>query len=199
MNWIGEYDPGYAHWKEALLSRGLGQIMRIRNAETYEARYQLVQGRTPRPDIDREFIMASLVDNALGGNGYHEILNDMTLEQANEASKIPLAAEPDRGPMEAWKWAYGPFFANCYFFYENRFLRQSAYVIWDKDRLALWGLFKGRRQDFIELENAYAPSREAKEAQWESQEARRKIYQEGGRGWWSPNDSSRIQWPEDQR
>lgn len=200
IDWVNDYYTGDASWKEALLSRGLAQIKMIEHARTYEARYGLVQGQTPCPDFDQEFLVAPLLSAYMDDNGYAVELENMTLEQARESSKNPSFSEPDDGPIVAWKWAYGDWYANCYFFSENWFFRQRAYVMWDMDRLALWGLFKIRRADISkEIDYASEPSPAAEEEQLKSYEARSEIYKNGGRGWWSPDDLSRIEWPEDRR
>ncbi|KAL8739860.1 MAG: hypothetical protein Q9190_007378 [Brigantiaea leucoxantha] len=196
IDWTDDYATGDASWKESLLSQGLARIKMMGNARTYEARYHLVQGQTPCPDFDDEFLVEGLSSEVMDGNDYAEELNDMTLEQARESSKTPLFPEPDDGPIVAWKWAYGNWYANCYFFSKNWFMRQRAYVMWDMDRLAFWGLFKSHRADFSELfDYAYEASSVAIEEARKSWEARSEIYVNGGRGWWSPNDLSRIEWP----
>ncbi|KAL9611293.1 MAG: hypothetical protein Q9167_004057 [Letrouitia subvulpina] len=157
----------------------------IGNARTYEARYRLVQGQTPCPDFDRKFFVTPLLSAYMDDNGYVEELENMTLEQARESSKNPLSSEPDDGPIVAWKWAYGGWYANCYIFAENWFFRQRAYVMWDIDRLALWGLFQSCRADVSEaIGRAYELSSTAEEEQRKSYEARSEIYKNGGRGWW---------------
>lgn len=71
--------------------------------------------------------------------------------------------------------------------------------MWDRDRLlALWGLFKTRRADVSEeFNSAYEASLAAEEEQLQSHNARSD--EKGSRGWWSPDDLSRIEWPEHRR
>lgn len=68
--------------------------------------------------------------------------------------------------------------------------------MWDFDRLAKWGLldYDWRSLPYEEPPNDTEQRRREGEME-ESFRARRKIWNRGGRGWWSPGDESRVVWP----
>lgn len=196
VDWVSDYWTGEAGWKEALLSRGLAQIMAMKNARDYAVQYDLVQGQGSRPDFDGEFLAEGLMRTSLDDNDCFKEPEDLTLEQIRESSISPLSPEPDDGPYEAWKWLFGHKYISRYFLGETWFLRQRAYVMWDSDRMALWSILKDQRADiFQKFQYAYQPSLDAISKQNQSYEERSVIYEEGGRGWWDFNDHSRIEWP----
>ncbi len=122
----------------------------------------------------------------------------MTLEQAKSVSRKPSYLESDDGPIEAWKWAYEESFASRYFYPHNWVFRQRAYVMWDRDRLLHWNLFTTRRADLPpELDDAFRPTPAMEEEERISKRARSEAYINGGTGWWSVDDLSKVEWLED--
>lgn len=77
------------------------------------------------------------------------------------------------------------------FLHENATLRECAYVLWDEARLRrlehrLWEDIWGERQP--------EPTEEENDEMLESFEERSRIWREGGRGYWSVGNTSRIVW-----
>ena len=198
IEWIIDYYVGDPSWKEALISQGLAKITEMKNAKTYEARSKLTNCKDRYcPDLNDSFLVQALFEGFMDDNGVAEELENMTMAQAKEASKSASYIEPDQGPFEAWKWAYEKCYANCYFYSENWFFRQRAYVMWNSARLASWGLFETRREDISqEINDAWRPNQAAEEEQAESLRLRKDIHSRGGRGWWSRDDHSKISWPD---
>ena len=205
IEWAAEWSVGWVHdftsadssYQEVLLSRGLDELYKLRNAQTYEERHALLSEESCGPDTDDCFLVTGLAYRHIVNNGVPEQLRNLTLEQAKRAARKPSYVELDDGPFEAWKWAYETRWANSYFHHYNWIFRQRAYVMWDRNRLALWKLFETRRSDLPqELDGAYRPSPELVESELVSRHLRSEVYLSGGTGWWSADDTSKVQWPE---
>ena len=177
-------------WTEFYLLLGLSRLHQLFNTSTFDERCQLFKSRKGCP-----------------GNSISAGLGDMRrIQEKQESGKnqTDLTVDPlftesamgnDRGPEKAWRWgtiANGLFRAAG----PQRTLRRRGYVMWDFARLAAWDLLD---HDWhrIPCEEPIGPSRRSKPTvdRFNSWTARRKIWERGGRGWWSPGDESRVVWP----
>ena len=200
VRWVDDYDPVGVAYKQALLSRGLAGIQAIRNAQSYDDRYDILQGSSlGRPDEDYNFLFHGLeVEDDHPSNNAK--LRDISLVEVRSQVKAPVAAENDDGPLEAWKWANACHTARYHFEPGNYFFRQRAYVMWDSRRLSLWGLLSMLRRDTPEEWNhAHTAGRRTIIAQEKSIQERNKTYEQGGLGWWDINDDTRLVFPSDRK
>jgi len=105
----------------------------------------------------------------------------------------PANEDTDRGPYEAWRAANSDrWLEDSCMFSEAAWLRERAYVFWDADRLRSWqpGGFGDDPGDCPR-----ECTEEEVDEMRESFRERSKIWQKGGRGYWSWDDTSRIVWP----
>ena len=191
MNYLDDWDARYDYWKEHYLSLGLACLRQIVNTSAFDDRCHLLKALKGGPG-------PSLYD-ALSAQGYGNGLPDLAdYTEEDERVHIPaqLAVDGDKGPREAWRWAYeGNQNEYWYNISEQGSLRQRGYVMWDFARLAQWGLLK-HEWDGLPCEpfNTEDYCRRRGEMR-DSFEARHKIWCRGGRGWWNAGDEGRIKWP----
>jgi hypothetical protein len=123
--------------------------------------------------------------------------DDATLAEYTDKDLAVLFPDPDKedddkGPFEAWRVAYKDLSRSAWVMLGNTGLRERAYVLWDQDRLLRYNmleLFENAPKDLelLTAEDGY-------DNMLESFEERSNIWQEGGRGYWSADDKSRIVW-----
>ena len=186
-------------YKKSYVARGLEYIHRLITANTYGARYNILEERDPRP---RE---SGRLRNHLSDVMRLQIEDDgVPLEDYTEELKTlhigpPFLSDSDSGPMEAWRWANSKSSKGEFYFREDhRPLRQRGYVMWDVKRLLNWKLLEQPVEDVIAPRHVGYPERLRREAergeQRESFKERSRIWMHGGRGWWAPGDESHIRW-----
>lgn len=181
----------YNWCKDTHLSFGLGYLRSVIDASTYDGRCKFLKA-------DRDGASSSIYD-ALTNQGYGDEIPDLegyTVEDERAQFSAQLAFDSDKGPKDAWRWAYEDYSVSQWYNSSPQgFLRQRGYVMWDSARLGEWGLLDHDWQDlpckWVSSEEDDRSRREMRE----SFEARQKIWSRGGRGWWSPSDYSRIVWP----
>jgi hypothetical protein len=191
----GEFDSPHVQY---FLSRGLQYIHILSRAETYEARIKLLGASWPKcnwgffyVDLER----ANQISNEVFG--LH-----MGKQNREEFSLLhpPYVEDQDAGPSDAWHWAYEHESRTTFAFAHSlSLLHERAYCMWDFARLDGWPLFQEpwkpcERFPFAyHEETAKAESRRAEIR--ESRKRRLEIYLQGGRGWWSADDESKVIWP----
>lgn len=136
--------------------------------------------------------------NALDAFSDEEVvLEDHTREQI--VSGLPChssGAGIDEGPYEAWYAAHKHLPKGAWFMLDhNGWLRDRAYVFWDWDRIKKHHLLEIFQSDSDQGDQRHIPTSEEFEEMQESFDERSKIWQKGGKGYWSKGDSSRIEWP----
>lgn len=195
MDYLDGFDWRFNSWKEAYLSLGLAYLHKVIDASAYDERCQLLKTHRDWEDCSLHDALTEQPDD----NGLPE-LEDYTIEDERAHIPAQLAIDSDKGPKDAWRWAYAENTnAQWYNGNEQGFLRQRGYVMWDSARLGQWGLLD---QEWRELPRESVSDEEERRRAREmrdSFEARRTIWSRGGRGWWSPGDESRIIWPPPQR
>ncbi|CAD6593028.1 MAG: hypothetical protein ASARMPREDX12_006664 [Alectoria sarmentosa] len=184
----------YPHhpWKERFLVRGLTYIRRLDTASTYAERCTLLDWESPREDLS-----PSLGLSELHGRTY---FNKYSPEARDKILNQSCTNDIDAGAKDAWLWAHDDGTRLYYnLFNGHRTLRQWGYVLWDSARLKQSGLLdrawhdwsvktQKEEDDHDERNNRY----EEMVASWK---AKSQIWRLGGRGWWSSENESFVQWP----
>ena len=113
-------------------------------------------------------------------------------EQMKKLVRLPIIIDSDPGPAEVWRVAH--LNKSCdefvFSFYQHfKSLRERGYVMWNYERLAKWGLLKipcqGHPETDVDWDRAWERMRR-------SQDRRSQIWRNGGHGWWSIKDESKI-------
>ena len=191
MDYLDDWDVRYNYCKETYLSFGLEYLRKVIDASAYDDRCHLLMARKGEGYCSLyDALMEQGDDNGLPELEYY------TVEDERAYIPAQLAIDSDKGPKEAWGWAYAED-TNTHWYNMSRqgFLRQRGYVMWDSARLAQWGLLD---HEWIGLPHETFSSEEQRRRgrrMIASFEARHKIWSRGGRGWWSFCDESRIIWP----
>lgn len=123
-----------------------------------------------------------------------------TLEQHSEDELRSIAPRPrgqpeggtDSGPYQAWHNANADStLEESLVFNDKAWLLERAYVFWDRDRMQEhedgFGQNPGRKAAYTDQDY---------QDMLESFEERSRIWQQGGRDYWSRGDTSRIVWPD---
>ncbi|KAK2757966.1 hypothetical protein FQN54_004372 [Arachnomyces sp. PD_36] len=183
--------PEAESYTQGTISQGLAYIRRLVTAPTFQERCELL-GEFPERDYDF-FLEGLRVD-------YKEDDVRRPLSHYDENQKKALASkssieDPDPGPFNAWYWAHARDYRQGFFCErEHMLLRERGYVMWDQWRLLEWNLFG---KPFEEEDYPYPVDHLTEERQEEVEESwdiRREIFRNGGRGWWSKDDESKIVW-----
>lgn len=178
------------------MSGGLRFIYRVAHAPTYEDQKALFHGIFRRD-------LTSLADSLKHSTQTRPFRPEPLYEYSGEAlqalARHEDACDADVGPYEAWFRAHRDkgdsrfvFLADC------APLRRMGYVMWDDARLveAEWW----ERFDILVArgtgEEDSDTKREGREDMLESFEARSKLWHQGARGYWAPDDHSQIIWPD---
>ncbi|OTA99707.1 hypothetical protein M426DRAFT_268916 [Hypoxylon sp. CI-4A] len=142
-------------------------------------------------------------DNVNILDAFYDILDDtdidaieqISLEEDSLIQTFPLDTEDtDRGPLRAWSVVHKDV-PRMMLFTDNNdaWLHDRAYVFWDWDRLQqhnLLELFGGPM-----MYSKTYPNKEALDEMFDSFQKRSEIWQKGGSGYWSKDDTSRIVYP----
>ncbi|CAF9935096.1 hypothetical protein IMSHALPRED_010105 [Imshaugia aleurites] len=184
---------GFNDWKEHYLSLGLAYLRQMVNTSAFDDRCHLLKTHKEDPDCS---LFDALMIQGDGNDPSH--LDTYTEEDEHRYIPPQRAIDSDKGPEEAWRWAYAAY-TNQYWYNmsDQMALRQRGYVMWDSIRLAKWGLLdldelpREPPREPIVTEEQIRRDREISA----SFEERQRIWNQGGRGWWSAGDESRIVWP----
>ena len=180
-------EMGTRHQSKYLLF-GLAWLKRLITAPSYDERYLML---TSKFYIDERSLIPCI------GDFNYDI--DQRVGDLTEAEKASLkrptdAMDLDKGPAGAWFWAYQDENLNSPYNENNQSqLRDYGYVMFDYERLCHWGMFN---QPFIppKFEYDYEGHELRYKEMKRSWDQRSKIWQSGGRGWWSEGDESKIIW-----
>ena len=179
---------------QSLLSLGLVRLRQIIDADSYEARHQLLY--KPHPDFNWDFLYETLIGGAnRSEDGLY--LSDYNEEDEAELARdhAPFFHDTDSGPADAWRWAHQDE-TRCHFVYSTNqtALRARGYCMWDRARLNGWGEFQEPWVAPIYPHQGNEQMSRKAEMQM-SWRRRSEIHLRGGEGWWSAGDESRIVWP----
>lgn len=124
-------------------------------------------------------------------------LSEYTEEQKQALISRPAIEDLDSGPYNAWYWAHAnDTYADSIYGGCHKWLRMKGYVMWDDSRLNQeWKLFETPYED-AEDDSEDHLSRLTIEEIHHSYDRRSWIRARGGRGWWSKDDESKIDWRE---
>lgn len=184
-----DWDARFNYWKDPYLCVGLTNLRKVIDASTFDDRCHILKAL-------EGFSRYSLFEALKQQDHVNGLTNLQNLTIEDERVYIPaqLAIDGDKGPEEAWRWAYA--YDTHEYWYgmsEQGFLRERGYVMWDSSRLAQWGLLN---HDWDDLPHQpFTIKKHCYRLMEDSFKARHKIWCRGGRGWWSPGDESRITWP----
>ena len=185
-----EYPPG-DDYQEYYISLGLDFLRKLINATTYDHRYQLLSSNWETEEYSMYQAM-KVADTNLQNTR----MSSLTEEQKMDRFKLHNIQDVDKGPAEAWFWAYQhDWVSPGYFSRSQRDLRQSGYVMFDYERLVQWGLFDqpfpALRPNPLEENERHSAIQRSMRDSWTK---RSRVWQRGGQGWWSEGDESRITW-----
>ena len=183
-------------YKEHHLSLGLEHLHKVANATIFNDRRQLLSSTS---GDDSGFLDRALEPTDLGSAT--EVLDFGT----HKASVVHDArvADSGPGPQLAWFWAHTFYdlFMHSYNYHHqgHAFLRRQGYVFWDLDRLEKSDLLEKPFTDLALTNTDYDDDLIGEGADHDDMEdsynKRHQIWKRGGRGWWSRDDETRVQWP----
>ena len=176
-----------------ILSLGLAYLHAVATAETYEERYGLLSDSFPKGKIN-EFLHEGLNLANEPGGGVELSEYDQNDEEDFSRHHAPFVHESDPGPATAWRWAHQHETRATFVYADSQsFLRERGYVLWDLSRLEAWPVFQQHWEppDTTAASTDRASYRAALYLR-EKCKRRSQIYKLGGRGWWSPDDESKV-------
>ncbi|GAM86201.1 hypothetical protein ANO11243_042130 [Dothideomycetidae sp. 11243] len=175
-------------YTQHLLSHGVAKIQEIADTETYADRWKLLQGDKPaKPNHD--FLYDGLLERANGLN------SDVYLDQETQIENGPLFSDADSGPEDAWRWAhFDEPRANWIYQAGRDKLRAWGYVMWDSSRLEGFGIFSKAWQDATDRQSERREAEREHAYMQNSWEQREWVSRQGGSGWWSWGDQSKVIW-----
>lgn len=189
---------------QRVLTRGLETLHALAQAETYDERRRILHrgdGREDEPVGASGFLcdlLVSVPDTALIIN---MPLSEIPADKKAEALAIPTYPDipGDPGPLRIFesvishRWP-----VQLVAQIESRRYRRWGYVFWDEARLEKLGaLTQDGPAELMAPEDPLGVYREVEARQLrESRIRRSQIWRQGGSGWWSKDDESKIVWPE---
>lgn len=185
--WLNDESAPENYYKEHLLSRGLSYLRRLVTASSYGERYRLLE---LKPESSALYSALSVAADA-----YEDIpLTNLTETERAIYIMPQYSKDSDIGPAEVWRWAYkGETTSDQYFMPLQRPLRHFGYVMYDYDRLCGWPEFHEPFQPASTYDRVVR-NRNHREMM-DSWRKRSDIWLDGGRGWWSENDKSKLVYP----
>lgn len=174
------------------ISQGIQFVHRFANEPSYDARKEIIEAAFSSPMTDLYDTMVNLFRD---DHGDQVPLAECTDEELARLLPAPCDRDTDKGPYEAWRVAFGYMHGTQWVMMtDHAWLRERAYVLWDMRRLEEYGMLEV-------IENAPEDSAliEAEKDLEDMQESfveRSRIWNKGGRGYWSKGDTSKIVWPE---
>jgi hypothetical protein len=121
------------------LSRGLAYLRGLIQTWTSEERQVHLE--------DEESLVATF--DFLGtrlhsaSSGDDRVLADIQPEEEKDYISPPLFQDVDSGPEDAWRWAHAAESPGDWVYARRQSpLREWGYVMWDRERLDAWGVFK---------------------------------------------------------
>ncbi|KAH8688370.1 hypothetical protein BGZ61DRAFT_41692 [Ilyonectria robusta] len=199
---FGEYNIDYLsigsenEWTQCSISRGLSFVHQVMNEKSYDSKMALL-----KPIFFGNIYLllhnalsacsAEFCDNLGIWEGTLEEISDEEMELLIERS---IRQDTDHGPFSAWHSEYKYISRNSWVMAEFKAgLRERAYVLWDNDRMDHLGMLD--LYEFAPEDPSHMCHHEEEYSKMQkSFEERSQIYRQGGRGYWSPNDTSRIEW-----
>ncbi|DAA75553.1 TPA_exp: Uncharacterized protein A8136_1627 [Trichophyton benhamiae CBS 112371] len=189
--WGIKYNEGYKalsinRFRCNYISLGLHFIFRLGGTQKFEHRRELLN---PHRNVQ----LAS-IDRALKQHKPPYIDRVPLSRYSGERLKHDIqkpGVRDDRGPAEVWRATHLAMSSYNFVMADDHIpLRERGYVMWDYSRLSNWGLLRVPWQPPPREPPEVA--RDMREKVLRSHQRRTEIYLEGGRGWWSEEDESRV-------
>ena len=181
-------------YKEYYLSLGLSYLRQLGNAHTYKEQYRILSphlGKSERAFLGYRLRLAM----------YRGAIN-----LRSHTSKSPMK-QVDIGPIDVMSWLYQRAPSRLYLGRTQRPIRQRGYIMFDINRIEGWNIldhsfdqtlsYKSCCFSSLPLSEERAEHQRRYDEMLESFDERYKIYKNGGRGWWSKEDTSRVVWRKD--
>ncbi|KAF3481222.1 uncharacterized protein GIQ15_03981 [Arthroderma uncinatum] len=170
------------------LLMGLRYINRLgTEGDTFERRLEILSEPT-RLDPLHHFLGRALKEsNAVTDNVQ---LCEYSEERLSCEPRLPAMKDRD-GPIEVWRVTHWHTSSKSFVMADEHIpLRERGYVMWDTDRLLEWGLLNTPWRP--PPPESFYPSRKVEDEMRRSYSRRREISLDGGSGWWSENDESKV-------
>ncbi|KAH6856899.1 hypothetical protein B0I37DRAFT_86259 [Chaetomium sp. MPI-CAGE-AT-0009] len=171
------------NWNQLWLSQGLEFVDKVMNANSYEAKEDLLSSAFSKGSVSFPQVAALLT---WGFSDDEKPVEEYTQEELLPAASARDRSDLDRGPYEAWFAAHlgKPPLASV-MLDENAWLRERAYVLWDWDRMQSVDLLAvvGTGQPEEVVIGGRFPEEEY-EMMFESFKERSKLWLDGHVGYW---------------
>ncbi|KAF2489262.1 hypothetical protein BU16DRAFT_598145 [Lophium mytilinum] len=195
---FGEYEIDYLefggenYWKQLWMSQGVHFIYQLLNEDSYEAKKALLKSAFSSKPI----YLHDALSSPAGDTDYdHVILEDYDHVQIEALAPRRDDQDTDKGPFSAWFSDYRSLPRDAWVMFSDKAgLRERAYVLWDSDRIKrfnLMNVFSSVPEDPSYL----CTDEDIVDDMRTSFDERSKIWQKGGSGYWSKNDTSKVEWP----
>lgn len=185
----------------SILMNGLDMIAGVSEADTYARKYELMVPNSGFIDRCVHQLDQGLKDYSLLRDTDSDVLVGNYSDAHDYASRVkpPYFRDPDDGPFESWKWAYGSSSLSEASRQKHEGpLRELGYIMWDKERLDEIRVFQleyqSPKSDDLNIDELYYHIGDAGRVYRESLKRRSKIYKQGGIGWWDVGDESKVVW-----
>ncbi|KAI1116635.1 hypothetical protein F5Y14DRAFT_51029 [Nemania sp. NC0429] len=198
--YISEHCSDYA---QAILSHGIDKIYQlVQPLSTYAEWHALLscgEESYNEPRFMTGFLGGGLERGASPLIPPWVPLCEMDAEYKEFVINQPFYQDPDPGPVSMWEWIYREF-GPGELVADPRMIvhRQWAFPFWDHSRLEAAGLLGDPMIPgpwcISELELAQFDMEDHLASLAETRRARRKIWEAGGFGWYSHQDSSQVKW-----
>lgn len=171
------------------ITRGVVFMHAVINAACYDDKLELLQStfNTVSGNL-RQTLWTSFY-------AYKDLFPIPNYREAMQAA-FPESTGVDKGPFEAWRLMLDKdnIDMGVYYFMDNEaWLRERGYVFWDWERIVEHNLAKVITELGHEVDDPFDDQElEDMEESWDE---RSLVWQKGGRGYWSKDDLSRIEWP----
>lgn len=184
-----------SHHLQYVLSLGLEAISDIIKAESYKDRYQLLESKGC-PSRIFSFLCEGLWEVNRWRRGQRPTEDPVPVESAHVLRSLPR--ELDAGPKQGWFWAHNdPDERRLIYARTRHHDRQWGYVLWDKSRIDAVGLTESASTSPDHSTDRYIAVEQDHQQRARMQDSwieREKVWSSGGRGWWSFEDESRVEW-----
>lgn len=160
------------------------------NEKLYDSKKALLKSTFKNESV---LLHDALAACAVEFNDNGEILDEISDKEVEALIQRSIQQDTDNGPISAWKseHRYLPPEAWVMAGYTTG-LRERAYVLWDNDRMDKYCMLE-LYGSVPEVSSHMCHEDEFSNMQ-KSFEDRSQIWRKGGRGYWSPKDTSRIEW-----
>ncbi|KAK2882611.1 hypothetical protein FQN49_000183 [Arthroderma sp. PD_2] len=190
------YNEGYEAWsingyRAHYISLGLEWIDRLGRTRKFKHRRELLTAKRHMLPIS---FSRGLKNRVVISSTDYVSLSEYSEERLKRDVRRP-AIKHQSGPAEVWRVTHLDNSSNNFVMANEHIpLRERGYVMWSYGRLSKWGLLEIPWQR--PLPNSYSPSVGVADEVNRSCRRRTEISRNGGSGWWSENDESKVVYEE---